>query len=189
MKKQLIWGIGLICFLLMSCSKQDLINPGNNSSTGATGSTGAAGPTGVTGATGAANVQSFSIVVQPYSWSSQTPVNSNYVTGTNYWYTTFFKVNSNQLTGSVGIFLESPMGYIALPYINNGTEYGFSTWPDTLSQNSITVIMQPIEKRDTCYHPTTAIQFKVVCIPPAIMKLHPGLNLNDYQEIKQAFRF
>ena len=180
MKQQIYWGLGLICLLLVSCTKQDLTNPVG-------GSTGATGPTGSAGANGNSNVEVYNVTVQPPQWSCQGLGNQSYVTNSNYWSTTLWSGKTNSLDGAVEVYLFTGSAYLGLPWNNPGQTFGFKFIPDTLGSNLVSAIIQPVAASDTVYKPVQNLSFRLVFIPPALKALHRDVNYKDYVEVSKAF--
>jgi hypothetical protein len=152
-----------------SCKKGD---------TGPAGDKGATGNTGATGATGNANVTSITLNANSWTWD-----------GVEYWRSATW-TGVSQLTsavvnsGAVMLYQNDGNGYFAaLPITANISatvqEHDFFIY----STNTISVFIENSDLSDPNPPP---FSYKLVCIPPAIIKSNPKLDLKNYNEVKQV---
>lgn len=144
------------------------------------GDTGPKGDTGASGATGNANVTSITLNANSNSWSWDGTNNWRYAIWTGVNQLTSSVVNS----GAVMLYQNSGNGYFAaLPITANISatvqEHDFFIY----STNTISVFIENSDKSDP--NPGS-LSYKLVCIPPAIIKSNPKLNLKNYNEVKQV---
>jgi hypothetical protein len=182
--KTLATGIVASVLLLTSCGKD-----------GATGPAGATGPQGVAGfngLNGSANVTVQDFTIPTASWQNNT---SN-------WYYDLQVNNLTQLvqdSGVVQVFMNfSTTGTIwtALPYTFNSSPVYIMNYNTSISGSTGYVALQwvyntngaSIGSDPTTVFSVTAVQFKVVTIPPAARKANPNVNFHDYNDIKKHFK-
>lgn len=134
---------------------------------------GATGPAGAAGANGVANISSTITSITPGSWSN--PATGEYIVKvTN-------AAIANADNDGIEVFISTSTGlYLGLPATNiltNGDqmEFAYQTGAISLLYLNSTA-------------PTSAINLKVVVIPPAIMKQHPNTNWNDYSQIEEIMK-
>jgi len=171
--KTLATGIVASMLLFTSCE-------GPAGATGPQGIIGLTGTNGTNGTNGSANVSVVDFTVQQASWLSNT---SN-------WYSDL-TVNSLtqqvQDSGAVQVFVNwntsgSPI-WTALPYtfnsspvyiMNFNTQAGFIALQWVYNTNGGSIGSDPCTEFGV-----TALQFKVVTIPPAAWRAHPNVNLHN----------
>jgi hypothetical protein len=135
--------------------------------------TGPAGPDGApgqNGLNGVANITNGTITVPAASWNSSSA---------NYWN---YGVADNAI---VDMNVDAVMVYV----LANGNYFGLPsasllTSGDVMSFGYQNNLVSLIYNNPSA--PTADLQFKVVVIPPAIMKNNPGLNLKDYNAVQRA---
>ncbi len=134
------------------------------------GKDGAVGPQGPAGIPGNANVQTGVFLNQSFTFVA---ANSDYELYLNYNAITQYVLDQ----GAVIVYFQTTSntsGWTMLPATFAGapvnTSYG-------LGQVEITDGTMP----------TGLFNFKVVVIPPAVMKAHPGVNFSNYSEVRNAF--
>jgi hypothetical protein len=146
----------LMLALFTSCAKDGPVGP--------------AGTNGTNGTNGAANITTGLITVPSASWNSSS---------TNYWN---FGVSDNavvDMTSDVVLaYVLSNGNYFALPCASllvQGDNMSFA-----YQNNLVSLIYNNVNP------PANTLDFKIVVIPPAIMKAHPGLDLKNYKQVQQA---
>lgn len=162
----------LLSLLINSCQKSTAGPKGD------TGATGAQGPAGTPGTAGNANLQVQTFTTTSSSWTSynwpyeyiETVLTVPAITSTVV------------LNGDVRVYvLESASSsWIAMPY-------SFLAYQYTYKYKAGQVIINY-----TMYNGNTPVnpgaqQFKVVVIPPALIKKYPNVNWNDLNEVNKFF--
>jgi len=142
------------------------------------GDTGPAGPAGVNGNT--ANVSVYTFTVTPGSWST----NSSYP----------WEIDCSLTTGVINTsgamecyYSADSVNFLQLPWISNGnTPYYEQSWV----YNTIGGVS--VRWYNIAANPTTAptappkAYFKVVSIPPSVIKQNPNVNWNDWHDISSV---
>ena len=132
------------------------------------------GPTGATGAAGNANVQTYTVSVASNQWVADSQ---------DGWYTSFTST-FDPTKGAVSIFLSNNNSYWqALPFVASTTSqvninYGFSS-------STVQINYDPPVGVPSVAQPANTIYFKIVVIPPAMIK--PNVNTHNYAEIAAAY--
>jgi hypothetical protein len=165
-----------ITFSLEQCAKGDPGAPGSQGPTGLT------GPTGVNGSS-----QTFTSNIA--DWSTTTASGYNYGIAAY----TDSSINADVVAnGVVALYIQTGSSWVPLPYSYpysasiNATQtltYNYSAYT---SGPNLGLQTQNSDNTTTNLIPLTAFNVKVVNIPTAIMKQHPGLNLRDYASVMQA---
>lgn len=140
------------------------------------GKDGATGPQGPQGIPGSSNVSSFIYDVSSWVYNSTVPeFNTNLPVP---------EITSDVINGgTVQVFEGNASSgssiWYSMPYSYTGIEHSYS-----ISLGNVEVEFT----RSDGTVPTTpgAYQFKVVVIPPAIVKKHPNTNWNNYKELMNA---
>jgi hypothetical protein len=146
----------LLLALLASCSKE--------------GPAGPAGTPGLNGTNGAANINNGTITVASSQWNSSS---------TNYWnYGVGDPAVVDMNVDVVLVYVLANGNYFALPCAS------LLTGGDNMSFGYQNNLVSLIYNNPTA--PAASLQFKVVVIPPAVMKSHPGLNVKDYYAVQKA---
>lgn len=133
---------------------------------GCTGKQGPQGPAGTNGANGTANISSWTFTTGSFGGSSG---NWYYVQGVS----AITDMNTNLV--EMYAYSNTYTEWLALPLANlyaNGDLLTFGEYTGGV---------------DLHYYGTSnpgAITFKVVVIPPAVMKKHPNTNWKDYSQVK-----
>ncbi len=118
---------------------------------------------------------------------------SNWLNNGTRWYT-FLTVSdlttSNINSAAVQLFFGTTNNnWVAVPYTEIATSnyfMGFITSPNYIQvtwENNISLGNNP-----NIFYSITTVNFKVVIIPPTARLSHPNLDLNNYNEIKKAFK-
>jgi len=140
---------------------------------------GEAGTPGIDGKNGNANVTSITLNATSWSWDA-----------TNYWRSATWS-GISQLTanvvnnGAVMLYQNDGSGnFIALPLTGNITatvqEHDFFKY----GVNTIQVVIENSDLSDP--NPPTSLSYKLVCIPQAIIKSNPNIDIRNYNEVKQV---
>ena len=139
---------------------------------------GAVGPQGTNGKDGNANVSSVTLNANSWTWD-----------GTNYWSTASFAnisiLTSNVVNGGAVMMYENFGSgvYMALPQTINLTssvqQHSFFSY----ANNTVVVYT---ENSDLSNPNPSATSYKLVCIPPAIIKSNPNIDLTNYSEVKHV---
>lgn len=164
MKKQIrIFGITLLSLMLMANCKKE------------TGPKGETGPAGATGTTGIKGDQVFTFTTSASSWNAVTWPYS-------YQETSFpiSAINSSVVSGGdVRVYLgdATASAWTALPYsfITNQYSYIVKTGQVDVNVTLSNANMPP--------NPGTQI-YKVIVLPPAFIKNHPDLDMNDFKQVE-----
>lgn len=139
------------------------------------------GPAGATGANGSANV-----TTQTYTVTSWIDVGSGYQWSTNLNVTALSASTQSKAAVEVFLSVDSAKHWKALPYTDFGGQPVYMNF--TTSTNSVQITWFN-SFGNTISDPNTAFgtncQFKVVVIPPAMVK--PNVNTHDYNTIKAAY--
>jgi len=171
---KLIMAAFVAATMLSSCSQEGPAGP--------TGPTGTDGLNGATGPTGAANVLVSTGTLPAASWiqsSSSTNVYYQQVTVTNL---------TDGVNDAVMAYVQGTAAgadYFGLPITNflaNNDALSFSY----SSAATGIVTFYYTNTVTTTVVPAVDLNIKVVVIPPAVMKQHPGLNLSDYKAVMAA---
>lgn len=184
--KTLATGIVASVLLLTSCGKD-----------GATGPAGATGPQGLPGTNGVNGTNGVKIFVQDF-----TVPTASWLSNTSNWYTDLTVNGLTQLvqdSGTVQVFMNfSTTGTIwtALPYTFNSSPVYIMNYNTSISGSTGYVALQWVNNTSggsigndpTTVFGVTAVQFKVVTIPPAARRANPNINFHDYSEIKKHFK-
>ncbi|HXC03140.1 MAG TPA: hypothetical protein VNZ86_00235 [Bacteroidia bacterium] len=148
----------MLLALLASCGKE--------------GPAGPAGTPGMNGTNGAANINNGTITVNPGQWNASS---------TNYWnYGVADPAIVDMNVDAVLVYALANGNYFALP------SAGLLAAGDNMNfgyQNGMVSLIYYGSSS-----PSIAIQFKVVVIPPAVIKNNPGLNLKDYYAVQNALK-
>ncbi|MFI5148814.1 MAG: hypothetical protein ACHQRM_03710 [Bacteroidia bacterium] len=146
----------MLLALLASCGKQ--------------GPAGPAGTPGINGTNGAANINNGSITVNAGTWNNSSA---------NYWN---YGVNDPAIVDMnvdvVMAYVYYGSDYFALPSASllaagDNMNFAYHNGLVSLIYNYSTA-------------PSVNLQFKIVVIPPAIIKNNPGLNLRNYHAVQKA---
>jgi hypothetical protein len=165
-----------ITFSLEQCAKGDPGAPGSQ------------GPTGLTGAPGV-NGSVLLFTSNVADWMP-TPVSGYNFDIAAY---TDTAINANAAAnGVVAVYIQSGSSWVPLPYTYPYQVGGPATQTMTYNYSAYTsgpnlaLQTQNSDNTTTNLQPLAAFNVKVVVIPTAIMKQHPGLNPRDYASVMQA---
>lgn len=168
MKKQIKKTVGALFSFILTAT---LIFTACKKETGPKGDTGATGPQGPAGN---ANVQSFTITTTNGSWTFDAADFS--------WYS---DISASQITSNV-------MEKGTVQAFIKGTDNSWIAMPFTSSLGDAFIYSVNLNKVRVYYHDATTTPgnpggqtFKVVIIPPAMMK--PNVNYRNYEELKSAY--
>lgn len=137
------------------------------------------GEPGTSGKDGNANVQSITLTASASSWAWD---------NSNKWSTASWSglsiLNSNVVdNGAVMIYQNiGSSTYLALPQAVNLNSTIQNHVFFTYSLNTLIIFN---ENSDLSTPTPYSATYKLVCIPPAIIKSNPNINLNNYNEVKQ----
>jgi hypothetical protein len=136
------------------------------------------GATGPAGKNGNANVTSTNLVNPVWTWD-----------GTSYYsYCTWSPSNLTSVVNSSGSVMvygsDGSGGWYALPITLNTSTYQQHQYFDS-NTNSVTIYIENSNLSNP--NPSSTMQFKVVCIPPAAIKANPSVNIRDYNQVRNAF--
>lgn len=162
MKKISFYLLASVLIAFVSCKKGD---------------TGPQGPAGPAGANGSANVSYGTVTVTPGTWSS---------VGTGQWEVSYSDaaITDADQDMVIGYVSSSTGTWWALPTTNYFTTAGSGDALDlAYSTGNFTILYTNNNVSATA--PTVAVSFKVVVIPPAIIKNNPSTNWNDYNQVKK----
>lgn len=142
-------------------------------------SKGEQGPAGPAGTNGTANINVYSVTVDPGEWNEYNSVNWYY--NTNITASTSDMVNVYFTLGSAPI-----PAYVALPYVGvfNGTDelwYNFNTGY-YIQLNYFADVGGTISSANP---PDKTVYFNVAIIPPAIQVKYPNVNWKNAAEVTQ----
>lgn len=139
------------------------------------GDTGPAGPAGTNGTNGVANIKTNTFTTNTNQWIAD---NTNKLYYYNY---TSSDITSAVLSsGAVMVYLGDGTGnlWIAMPFSTQGVEFTYGIKPSSVEIDvSLSSGLMPNNPGGQ--------QFKVVIIPPAMVK--PNVNVKNYSEVKAAY--
>jgi len=174
---RLLLGMALIAvtFSLEQCAKGD---PG---APGATGATGPQGPSGVTGT-------SASFTSNVADWGLTAAGGYNFGLAA---YTASLIDANAVANGVVAVYIQAGSSWVPLPFSYPYSSSVNATQTMTYTYNSnatgnLVLQTQNSDNTTTNLIPLAAFNVKVVVIPTAIMKQHPGLNTRDYASVMQV---
>lgn len=169
MKKMIRIGLAtLLCLTLTTFSSCKKAEKGED---------GPIGLTGATGPAGNANVENYSVDVNPGDWS----YNSLYK---RWYYKYYTSVNSNS---AVLAYVMSGSGKQAIPYHEHSPvdiEFGMAT---DLFLATPYIEFQYTNVNSFTTAPTSTRNFYLVVIPPAMIAAHPETDFKNYEEVKATF--
>ncbi len=142
---------------------------------GDTGPAGPQGPAGTNGTNGVANIQTGTVTTNNASWSFDNTDNSYNAT------LTFGAITQSVVEkGTVQVFIGDGTGqeWAALPFSYSIVQYNYSF-------KSGQVIISVTLSNGNAPNNPGGQQFKVVVIPPAMVK--PNVNVKNYNELKAAY--
>ncbi|MEX1191241.1 MAG: hypothetical protein WEA99_04655 [Brumimicrobium sp.] len=170
MKLNQVLILALSATLVLACKKED-------------GPEGPQGPQGPEGETGNANVQTQMITVLPADWNDESTNVSSYT------FTRPCGIITEEIaqSGAVMCYVQNNDVYTPMPITAIFTADG-----DTVStiygfQHSINEIHLFVQGEDGITPAPGEITYKVVAIESSGLAANPGVNLGDYEEVKQAY--
>jgi hypothetical protein len=152
-----------------------------------TGCGGAAGPEGPAGPTGAQGYQGVSGVTGTYAVGASNPadwqVSGSFIYAS---YSVSIITANADANGVIAVYFQTAAqtatDWAPLPdtYPSGGTETTL-----TYNYDIGTLVLQMQNANGVIPATPAAFNFKVVVIPTAVIKQHPGLNTKDYREVMQ----
>lgn len=138
------------------------------------GPTGPQGSAGANGTNGNANVQVFNATAAPSNWTADAQSG---------WYTSF-NMTVDPTQGAVTIFWSSDnVNWTGLPFVASTTSQPNINFK--FNSTSINFYYDPAVGVLSIAQPSTNQYFKIVVIPPAMVK--PNINPHNYNEVKVAY--
>ena len=143
-------------FIFLSCKKGDT------------------GPVGATGATGNANVQTYTVAVAPSNWGADAQSG---------WYTSL-STTFDPTKGAVSAFWSGDnTNWSGLPFVASTTSQPNINFK--FNSTTFNIYYDPAVGVLSISQPNGIIYFKIVVIPPAMVK--PNVNPHNYNEVKAAY--
>lgn len=139
------------------------------------------GETGPAGKDGNANVQSILLNATSSSWGFDNTYKWSSATWTGVSILTSSTINS----GAMMLYEGGSGNWLAVPYTFSigTTGISFNSFYEVIP-NSITVYNQ---LSDGSNPSPGAVQYRLVCIPPAGLAAHPEVDLKNYEQVAKAF--
>lgn len=167
MKLNQVLILALSTLLVLACKKEE----------------GPVGPQGPQGETGNANVQSQMITVLPSDWVDESTNVSNYT------FTGPCGIITEEIaqTGAVMCYGKNGNVYTPLPISAVFVADGDTVTTSYVYQHAINEIHFAVQGEDGITPSPGEITFKVVAIASSGLAANPGVDLYDYEEVKQTF--
>lgn len=149
------------------------------------GDTGPKGDTGAPGSNGVANISSFTLSAPAGSW---THIGTAGQAGDGYTVSYSVPALTSQIIsgGAVMCYYVSGNTIGALPWTYSVYQNISSTLYFEASPGTVKIITSDSDFFTLA--PTTNMLFKLVIIPPALIKKNPDVDLKDYNNVKKTFK-